>query len=65
LEVYDAGGTLRGGHQGYEQQLSLHLGGGFDAGLYSVVVSLVSPQQEGDDGSDIVFAALKMALILQ
>ncbi len=65
LEVFDASGVLQGGHEANEQQLTLQLGGGFDPGLYSVVVSLMPLHQEGVERQYSPFAEVKIALTLQ
>jgi hypothetical protein len=65
LEVFDANGVLRGGHEANEQQLTLQLGGGFDPGMYSVLVSLMPLQLKGVEGQHSPVAEVKIALSLQ
>jgi len=65
LEVFDTSGVLQAQHRAEEQQLVLQLGGGFDAGQYDVVVSLVPALSQEQEGSVDSYAVVRISLLLQ
>ncbi len=60
LQVFDSSDVMQAQQEVREQQLSLHFGGGFQPGFYSVVVAVVLAG-EADDA----LASVTIQLLLQ
>ena len=72
LQVFDAGDVLQAQREFEEQQLTLQLGGGFERGQYSVVVSIVdaaatlTQREEGEGaGQGRVLASVTIHWLLK